>query len=253
MSYSKLVEYVKLSPNCNKPRNHAIDRITIHCVVGQCSVESLGALFAKESRQASSNYGIGTDGRIACFVEEENRSWCSSSRENDHRAITIEVASDTTHPYAVNEKAYAALLNLVEDICRRHNIKLKYTGDTSGNMTMHRWFAATDCPGDYLVSKYPEIEKEVNRRLGGEPPAEKPEVKVERALSLPMLKKGSKGDTVKALQILLIGYGYPCGKYGVDGDFGSSTENAVRSYQQYEKLAVDGIVGPDTWSKLMGV
>lgn len=165
--YSKLVSYVKLSPNCNKPRNAPIDRITIHCVVGQASVESLGSLFASPSRQASSNYGIGYDGRIACYVEEENRSWTSGSRENDHRAITIEVASDDTHPYAVKPEAYAALLDLVEDICRRHKLTLKYTGDTSGNMTMHKWFQATDCPGAYLESKYPEIEKEVNKRLQG--------------------------------------------------------------------------------------
>lgn len=168
MSYSQLVSHVKLSPNCTKPRNQKIDTVTIHMVVGQASVESLGELFANPERQASSNYGIGSDGRIACYVEEEDRSWCTGSRENDHRAITIEVASDTTHPYAVNEKAYAALLDLVEDICRRHNITLKYTGDTSGNMTMHKWFQATDCPGDYLISKYPEIEKEVNARLRGE-------------------------------------------------------------------------------------
>lgn len=167
MSYSKLVSYVKLSPNCNKPRNQKIDRITIHCVVGQASVESLGELFAKPERQASSNYGIGYDGRIACFVEEEDRSWCTGSRENDHRAITIEVASDATHPYAVKPEAYAALLNLVEDICRRHNIVPNYTGDTSGNMTLHKWFQATDCPGDYLISKHPEIAEEVRNRLRG--------------------------------------------------------------------------------------
>lgn len=167
MSYSELVSFVRLSPNCTKPRNKPIDTITIHCVVGQCTVESLGAHFAPASRQGSSNYGIGYDGRIACYVEEENRSWCSGNRENDNRAITIEVASDTTHPYAVTEAAYNALLDLVEDICRRHNLTLKYTGDTSGNMTMHKWFQATDCPGDYLISKYPEIEKKVNDRLAG--------------------------------------------------------------------------------------
>lgn len=167
MSYSKLVSYVKLSPNCNSPRNAPIDRITIHCVVGQASVESLGSLFASPEREASSNYGIGADGRIACYVEEEDRSWCTGSRENDHRAITIEVASDTKPPYAVNDKAYAALLDLCEDICRRHNLKLNYTGDTSGNMTLHKWFQATDCPGDYLISKHPEIAEEVRKRLRG--------------------------------------------------------------------------------------
>lgn len=164
--YSKLVSHVKLSPNCTKPRNHEIDTITIHCVVGQASVESLGALFASPSRQASSNYGIGYDGRIACYVEEENRSWCSGNRENDHRAITIEVASDDQPPYAVKPEAYAALLDLLEDICRRHSIKLNFTGDKTGNMTLHKWFQATACPGQYLESKHPEIEAEVNRRLG---------------------------------------------------------------------------------------
>ena len=164
--YSKLVSHVKLSPNCTKPRNHEIDTITIHCVVGQASVENLGALFASPSRQASSNYGIGFDGRIACYVEEENRSWCTGNRENDHRAITIEVASDVQHPYAVKPEAYAALLDLLEDICRRHSIKLNFTGDKTGNMTMHKWFQATACPGAFLESKHPEIEAEVNRRLG---------------------------------------------------------------------------------------
>lgn len=169
MSYSKLVSYVKLSPNCNSPRNAQIDRITIHCVVGQASVESLGSLFANPEREASSNYGIGADGRIACYVEEEDRSWCTGSRENDHRAITIEVASDTKPPYAVNDKAYAALLDLCEDICRRHNMRLNYTGDKTGNMTLHKWFQATDCPGEFLESRHPAIAAEVNRRLDKKP------------------------------------------------------------------------------------
>ena len=167
MSNSKLVSYVKISPNCTKPLNQKIDRITIHMVVGQASVESLGELFANPERQASSNYGIGYDGRIACYVEEEDRSWCSGSRENDHRAITIEVASDTTAPYAVNDKAFGALLDLLEDICRRHNMVLNYTGGKDGNMTLHKWFQATDCPGAFLEGKHPEIAAEVNRRLQG--------------------------------------------------------------------------------------
>lgn len=167
MSYSKLVSYVKLSPNATRPRTQKIDTVTVHMVVGQASVESLGALFAKPERQASSNYGIGSDGRIACFVEEEDRSWCTGSRENDHRAITIEVASDTKPPYAVNDKAYAALLDLLEDICRRHNMKLRYTGDKTGNMTLHKWFQATDCPGQFLEERHSAIAAEVNRRLAG--------------------------------------------------------------------------------------
>lgn len=120
---SPLVSYTKISPNRTKNRNHAIDTITIHCVVGQCSVQTLGNIFAPTSRGASSNYGVGYDGKIGMYVEEKDRSWCSSSSVNDNRAVTIEVASDTSEPYAVNQKAYASLLNLVTDICKRNGIK----------------------------------------------------------------------------------------------------------------------------------
>lgn len=167
--YSKLTSYVNLSPNRTSPRTAPIDRITIHHVAGDASVEALGALFGKPSRQASSNYGIGSDGRIGCFVEEEDRSWCSGSRENDHRAITIEVANCGGAPdWPVSEKAYAALLDLCEDICRRHGFRLNYTGDKTGNLTMHKWFQPTACPGPYLESRFPAIAEEVNRRLDGE-------------------------------------------------------------------------------------
>ena len=171
---SSLVSYTKLSPNHSGRRTHGIDTITIHCVVGQCSVETLGDIFSKASRQASCNYGIGADGRIGMYVEEKNRSWCTSSRSNDQRAITIEVASDTKPPYAVNSKAYAALINLVVDICKRNNIKkLLWKADKSligqvdkQNMTVHRWFANTECPGDYLYNKHAQIADEVNKKLG---------------------------------------------------------------------------------------
>lgn len=171
---SPLVSYTKISPNRTPNRNHAIDTITIHCVVGQCSVETLGQVFAPTSRQASSNYGIGADGRIGMYVEEKDRSWCSSSASNDHRAVTIEVASDTTHPYKVNDKAYAALIELVADICKRNGIKeLKWKADKSlvgkvdqQNMTVHRWFANKSCPGDYLYNLHGDIAKKVNAKLG---------------------------------------------------------------------------------------
>lgn len=184
MGNSPLVSYTKISPNRTSPRNHEIDTITIHCVVGQLSVESLGDIFAPPSVQASSNYGIGSDGRIAMYVEECDRSWCSSNRENDHRAITIEVASDTTHPYRVNEKAYKALIDLCVDICSRNGIKeLKWKADKSlighvdmQNMTVHRWFANKDCPGDYLYNKHYEIAEEVNKRLKKSSPLYKVQV-----------------------------------------------------------------------------
>ena len=175
MSNSTLISYTKLSPNHSGKRTKKIDTVTIHCMAGQLSVESCGALFAKSSRQASSNYGIGPDGRIALYVDEGNRSWCTSSNANDQRAVTIEVASNATHPYAVNSKAYDALLDLVTDICKRNGIK-KLVWSTSKNnrvghlngcnMTVHRDYAAKACPGDWLYNRHGEIAAEVNRRLG---------------------------------------------------------------------------------------
>lgn len=174
MSYSSLTSYVKLSPNKSVRKNAqynpdgVVDVITIHHVAGNATVEALGALFANPARQASSNYGIGTDGRIACFVKEEDRSWCSGNRENDYHAITIEVANNSGEPnWTISDAAYKSLLNLCEDICRRYNFRLNFTGDKNGNLTMHKWFQATGCPGPYLESKFPAIAEEVNRRLDG--------------------------------------------------------------------------------------
>lgn len=175
MSNSPLVDYTRISPNKNSPRNHKIDTITIHCVVGQCTVETLGNIFAPTSRQASSNYGVGTDGKIGMYVEEKDRSWCSSNAANDNRAVTIEVASGTKHPYAVNDRAFAALLDLVTDICKRNGIKKlvwstkkadRVNHKNGCNMTVHRDYANKSCPGDYLYNRHGEIAAEVNRRLG---------------------------------------------------------------------------------------
>lgn len=186
MSNSPLVSYTKISPNKSSPRNHKIDTVTIHCVVGQCSVEALGNVFAPASRQASSNYGIGYDGRIGMYVEEKDRSWCSSNAANDNRAITIEVASDTKEPYAVNAKAYAALIDLLVDICKRNGIKeLVWSTNKADrvnhkngcNMTVHRDYANKSCPGTYLYERHAQIASAVNKRLGStniKPAPEKP-------------------------------------------------------------------------------
>ena len=176
MSNSPLVVYTKLSPNHSGKRTKKIDTITIHCMAGNCSVETCGNLFANSARQASSNYGIGTDGRIALYVDEANRSWCTSSNANDQRAVTIEVANNGGAPdWPVSAKAYAALLDLVTDICKRNGIK-RLVWSTSKNdrvnhlngcnMTVHRDYAAKACPGDYLYNLHDEIAAEVNRRLG---------------------------------------------------------------------------------------
>lgn len=174
MSNSPLVTYTRITKNKTSPRNHAIDTITIHCIVGQWTAKQGCDYFATTDRQCSANYVVGKDGSIGLSVDEKDRSWCSSNGTNDNRAITIEVASDTTHPYAVTAKAYAALLDLVTDICKRNGIK-KLVWSTNKNdrvnhrngcnMTVHRDFANKSCPGEYLYSRHGEIAAEVNRRL----------------------------------------------------------------------------------------
>ena len=175
---SSLVSYTKLSPNHSGQRTHSIDRITPHCVVGQCSVETLGSIFYPTSRQASCQYGIGPDGRIGMYVEEKNRSWCSSSNANDQRAITIECASDTTEPYAMNSKVYDALIKLCVDICKRNGKKkLIWLGDKDKTLnynpksdemviTVHRWFANKSCPGNWLYARLGDLATKVTAQLG---------------------------------------------------------------------------------------
>ena len=176
---SKLVVYKKFSPNHSGKRTHAIDRITPHCVVGQCTAEGLGSWFAKTSTQASSNYGIDKDGRVGLYVEEKNRSWCSSSNANDQRAVTIECASDTKEPYTMNSKVYATLVKLCVDICKRNGKKkLIWFGDKTKTLnytpksdemilTVHRWFANKSCPGNWLYSRLGKLATEVTKQLGG--------------------------------------------------------------------------------------
>ena len=176
---SKMVAYTKLSPNHSGARTHAIDRITPHCVVGQCTAEGLGDWFARPSTQASSNYGIDKDGRVGLYVEERNRSWCSSSNANDQRAITIECASDTSEPYAFRDAVYQTLIKLCADICRRNGKKkLIWLGDRDKTLsytpksdemvlTVHRWFANKSCPGNWLMARMGDLAGKVTAQLGG--------------------------------------------------------------------------------------
>lgn len=168
MSKSKLVDYTKISPN-SSARTGNISKITIHHMAGNLSVESCGNVFQDTSRQASSNYGIGTDGRIGLYVDESRRAWTSSNRDNDNVAVTIEVANDGGSPnWHVSDKAIESTIALCVDICKRNGIaNLNFTGDKSGNLTMHKWFTNTLCPGPYLESKFPYIAQEVNRQLSG--------------------------------------------------------------------------------------
>lgn len=291
MGNSPLVSYTKISPNRTSPRNHVIDTITIHCVVGQATVEALGNLFALKSREASSNYGVGKDGRIGMYVEEKDRSFCSSNRENDHRAITIEVASDTTHPYAVNDAAYKGLIDLLVDICQRNPSigTLKWKADKKligqvdlQNMTVHRWFANKSCPGDYLYERHTQIAAEVNARLSGETPVI-PDVPkedhytltefvkdVQRAtgaavdgipgpetLSKTVTLSASKNRThacVEFVQKRLYELGYT--EVGAaDGIAGPKFTSAVAHFQQDNHCVTDGEITAHnkTWKKLLGM
>lgn len=171
---SPFVSYVKLSPNCTQNRNHVIDTITIHCVSGNCSIETIGEIFSNPKRKSSSNYGIGSDGRIGMYVEEKDRSWCSSNSKNDNRAVTIEVANITGSPnYNISSAAYTSLINLCVDICRRNNIKkLLWMNDKKligniekQNMTVHKWFANKACPGLWLYDNMGIIANTVNQFL----------------------------------------------------------------------------------------
>lgn len=176
---SSLINCTVKSPNHSGKRTHAIDRITPHCVVGQLTAENVGGCFKSSDRQASCNYGIGTEGKVCLVVDEANRSWCSSSNENDQRAVTIECASDKTHPYAMNNAVYNKLILLCVDICKRNGkTKLLWLGDKSKTLnyspksnemmlTVHRWFANKSCPGDWLYNRLGQLAATVTEKLGG--------------------------------------------------------------------------------------
>ena len=269
---SKLVTTVHPSPNHSGKRIYPLTRISVHCVVGQCTAASLGEWFADAGLEASSNYGVGYDGSIGQYLPEAYRSWCTSSYDNDNRAITIEVASDTFEPYKVTEAAYNALIRLLVDICRRNGKKkLMWFGEKSRAlnyepksdelvMTVHRWFANKSCPGDYLYGLHPKIAAEVNKQLGSSTasvPVAAKKTKKMAALKMFYIGEGYEYSpgVVKTVQRILNDVSYK-GKDGkpltVDGIYGVNTDYAVRAFQKKHSLTVDGVVGPATWKPLIG-
>ena len=243
MSNSSLVSYVKLSPHYRSRGGNKISKITIHHMAGNLSVETCGNVFQSKS-VASANYGIGSDGRIALYVDEANRAITSSNTANDNVAVTIEVANNSGAPnWSISDKAYAALIELCVDICKRNDIKaLNYTGDKNGNLTRHNMFAATTCPGPYLQGKFADIAKEVNKKLN-----------VNVAPQANVLTLGDEGPKVKELQEKLLRLDskkYSLGSYGADGKFGSLTQKAVKAFQKASGLKQDGIVGAQTIAAL---
>ena len=117
--------------------------------------------------------------RSVGYVEEKNRSWCSSSNANDQRAITIECASDTSEPYAFRDVVYKKLITLCVDICKRNGKKkLIWFGDKDKTLnyspksdemilTVHRWFANKSCPGNWMYARMGDLASKVTAQLGG--------------------------------------------------------------------------------------
>lgn len=261
MSNSPLIDMVMLSPNYSSRNGNTIKGVTLHHTAGVLTAKQIGNIFIKKSRNASCNYGIGNDGKIVLIVDENNRSWCSSNRKNDENMITFEISNCSGAPnWEVGDLAMDSTIRLLVDICQRNGIKqLKFLNDSSKkynydeqNMTLHCWFASTQCPGQYLKGKMSYIANEVNKRLnGGVIPTPTPqpaptEGRVKVTCTLPMIKKGSKGSAVKTWQTII----------GVtaDGDFGSITDANTRKFQSThldangKKLYADGIVGSLTWA-----
>ncbi len=174
MSNSALVSYTKLSPNCSSRNGQRITKITPHHMAGTLSVETCGNVFADPARQASANYGIGSDGRIALYVPESKRAWTSANAANDRQAVTIEVSNcEVDGDWRVSDAAWNSLVDLCVDICQRNGISgLTWTGDSSGSLTCHYMFAATACPGPFLKSRMGQLAEEVNARLAGNAPAQ---------------------------------------------------------------------------------
>lgn len=241
MSKSSLVNYTKLSPNCSSRNGARICKITPHHMAGNLTIEQCAEVFQNSSRQASANYGIGSDGRIGCYVDENDRSWASANYDNDRQAITIEVANDEIGGnWHVSDKALESLINLCVDICKRYNFKLTYDETPNGSLTRHNMFVNTTCPGPYLQSKFPYIAEEVNKRLEGQ------------SISTPTTST-SGDEIIKYIQNKLNAR-YNA-SLNVDGIFGPLTKKAMVKGLQIElntqcgaRLNIDGIFGSLTKS-----
>lgn len=167
MTVSSLSSVSIISPNTSGIRTASISKVTVHHMAGDLTVEQCGSIFKSASRQASSNYGVGSDGRIGCYLEEEYHPWTSSSYWNDDRAITLEVADYNLGDWSPSKAAYQSTVLLCADICSRYGITPEYTGDQYGTFTEHRMFAATSCPGDWWHAKMPEFVKDVKQAMNG--------------------------------------------------------------------------------------
>ena len=265
MSNSPLAAYQRLTDNYD-PRRNKIDTITIHCYVGQVTAKQGCDYFYNTDREVSSNYVVGRDGSIGLSVAENHRAWTSSSPTNDHRAITIEVASDTKPPYAVTDKAYSALIALVTDICKRNGIPRLVWSDNKTdrinhrngcNMTVHRDFASTACPGAYLYSRMADIAAQVNKRLStGTVTKPTATIKIDapsnvggNEMTRGYFQVGDRNEGVYAYkQLLIMLKKKGIISQGVDNNniFGAGTKTATMQVQRAAGITVDGLAGPQT-------
>lgn len=259
MSNSSLVTYTKISPHSDARRD-TIKKITIHHMAGNLTVEECGAVFQR--REASTNYGIDGKGNVGLYVDESRRAWATANPDNDHQAINIELANDEVGGnWHVSDTAINKCIELCVDICKRNGIKkINYTGDKSGNLTMHRWFMTTACPGDYLAGKFPYIADEINKRLNGSQPTPEPTPSGNTWTgsypSLPSRGYYQKGDgydtyvnmksDIKLIQEFM-NWAIDA-KLDIDGEYGDLTTKAVKDFQSKTGIDVDGRYGKDTRS-----
>ena len=274
MSYSPLVSYFNQSPNYDSRNGHKIVGFAIHCFVGQVGLPRGVDVFKPASKDASANYVVAYDGEIGAALQDEQRSWCTSSKGTDERVLSIECASDAYDPYKITDECYESLVALLVDRCKAYGIKhvafandaeyakaFKYSEDYQ-NIVVHRWFANKACPGAYIMNLLTsgKLCSDVNAILDGDQPAPvppQPEPPVYDYCDIHdvrILGIDDEGEDVAKLQAMLEQEGYDleyCG--GCDGVFGEGTEYAVKSFQKAMQLEVDGVVGEKTWAKLLRI
>ena len=234
MGVSKLTNKTVLADSSNYTqgrKGYKVCKITPHHMAGVLTGEQCAKLFQNPNRNASANYCIGNDGKIVCSVDEDNRAWTSGSSSNDCQAITIEVSNSSTGgDWPVSSAAWNSLVELCVDICTRYGFKLKYEGTKNGSLTTHNMFAATACPGKYLLSKMSELAEVVNARL------EKSETNKEENTTV------ETGYLVKVTANVLNIRKGPGTNYGTNGQ--------IKDKGTYTIVAESNGTGASKWGKL---
>lgn len=226
MSNSKLISGTLLTDNCSKPRNHKIDRITPHYMAWYTSAKTCCESFLPASRRASANYCIGKDGEIWLNVDEKNRAWTTGNSYNDNRAVTIECANymESSRYGVLPDVVWDSLVLLCVDICKRNGISaINYTGNDQGNLTKHKWYQDTDCPGPWFTNQFDRLAQEINSELEIVPHfnmsgtykcnVDRLNVRTSPSTTSEIVAQYYKGDTVVLDNWYVINEGYVWGRY----------------------------------------